>query len=109
MNVTFTIETTQTVSARLDPTTERFVHQHGGDWLIQLIDPKSTNQDITHEYRGSKKEATFDVDEGVVVNVKTARLDTDGNIISATMVMGYTIGSGGLEAVEVPASISITE
>lgn len=107
-NIKFTIDTIVTTPFKVDEDGVR-THPQPGEWLIQLIDPKSDNQAVLYDYHGSSKSTTFDLTAGDTYNIKAARLDTVGNIISAVMLMNYVVGSGDIEAVEIPSAISVAE
>lgn len=110
-NVKVTISSIQTVTARLDESLlpGQHAHQQPGDWLIQVIDPKSTNQTVLQEHRGASKNAQFDLEPDEIYNIRAARLDTNGNVIGAIMIMGYKVGYGSLPAIDIPGSISVEE
>src|SRR5262249_44727195 len=94
--------------AELPP--EQFVHQEGGDWCIRLIKPDAVDQTPSYEYKGTEKTATFDdLTDGDIYNIWTARLDQNGDSISAIMITGYRVGSGGLSTIEVPTATQVEE
>ena len=109
VDVTITIQTGAAITARQAGDAPSTYTTQGGDWLIQLIDPASTTQEVGHEYRGPEPSATFQLISGETWHISAARLDQNGaQVGAAIMLQDYVAGSGPQPPIDVPTAIAVS-